>query len=849
MAIAVLSGIGVAAYASSFSGQFLFDDVRHIVENPQIRDLSHLGEILSHRRPAVNLSLAVNYALGGLDVWGYHLWNLLVHLLASLTLFGIVRRTLLGYPFRTFGSESATYVALATALIWVVHPIQTQSVTYVVQRGESMMGLFYLLTLYCVIRGVKSPFRRFWHSVAVMACAVGMGCKAVIVTVPVVVLLYDYVFLARSFRVAMRRRWGLYLALASTWLILGASGVVTGVLAPPRGVSATVGFGYQGVTPSAYLATQFGVILHYLKLSLWPSSLCLDYWWPVARTAGAIVWPGTLITGLFAATCWMIVRKSWAGFLGGWFFLVLAPTSSFIPIKDLAFEHRMYLPLAAVVVCAVVSGQTLLGRLHTLNGLGPATAMAIGGGWVATIVGVLGYLTMQRNGVYHSSLAMWSDVVAKRPDNPRAHSDLGMALAATGDLDQAIDQYRLSLSLAPRYATAHNNLGNALVKRDELEEGISHIREALDLRPRFAKAHNNLGVALAKQGRFTEAGECYSNALKYNPDYPDALRNLGNILLKKGKLAEAIERYEAALDHDPTHSEAHNSLAAALIESGQIDQAIGHCKTALDLRANFPEAHNNLGVAYLRQHRPSDAIACFVEALTIRPNYVDARENLTDVMAREGKIDRILGDYASMLPLNSIAARAYVKRGEAAVQAGNSLAALQAYEEALRVDPTSVRARVQRGRVLRTVGQTEEAISEFREAIGRDPEYLSAYKNLAYDLANQGMSDEAIDTYRVMLRIRPDAETYSNIAILLLQQGNLAEAADQCRQALLLAPNHTNARYTLAYTLEQQGELHDAIDQYREVLRLAPDHTRAEQRLQAASAREQATSEIDGGSR
>ncbi|MGB2985536.1 MAG: glycosyltransferase family 39 protein, partial [Phycisphaerae bacterium] len=225
---------GLAAYANSFSSAFVLDDVKHIDDNPRILKVFPLSKTLGGRRPVVDLSLAVNYRFGqqedrGPDPWGFHAFNLTVHLLAGLALFGVVRRTLLREPFRNSVARAAPWIALIVALIWVVHPLQTQSVTYIIQRGESLMGFFYLLTLYCVIRGADSPRGTWWYVAAVVCCTFGMGSKGVMVTAPLMVLLYDCIFISRSLVETLRRRWGLYVGLAATLIVLFACGVVGGV--------------------------------------------------------------------------------------------------------------------------------------------------------------------------------------------------------------------------------------------------------------------------------------------------------------------------------------------------------------------------------------------------------------------------------------------------------------------------------------------------------------------------------------------------------------------------------------------------------------------------------------------
>ncbi|UCF32242.1 MAG: tetratricopeptide repeat protein [Phycisphaerales bacterium] len=553
--------VGTVAYLSSFSGTFVFDDNPHIIENSRIRSLWPPWRILDSRRPMVCLSLAVNYAMGGLeDLWSYHAFNLTIHILTALTLLGIIRRTLMSGAWARLPAHSAPWIALAAALIWVVHPLQTQCVTYIIQRGESMMGLFYLLTLYCVIRGVDSPHRRLWYAAAIVACALGMGSKAVMVTAPLVVLLYDWVFISKSMGQVLRLRWGLYLGLAATWSVLFASGLIKGVFSPPSYASVTVGLGFKGISPLEYLATQPGVVLHYLRLAIWPHPLCLDYGWPVARTAWALIPPALIMGVLLAGTAWALLRKLWWGFLGTWFFLILAPTSSVMPIRDPIYEHRMYLSLAAIVILAVIAGHMLLGRLvHRVS-----IRRFLAAGLTLAIVVVLSYGTYRRNRVYESPLAMWSDVVAKRPGNVRAHYNLGRNLAQQGRLDEAVEAYRETVRLEPTHYFAYNNLGTSLAKQDKFDEAIKAFRRSRQISPSFAEAHFNLGNCLLRQRKLDEAVDAFREALRYDPGFASAHYNLGVALQNQGRLDEAIEEYRETLRLEQDHAGAERELRQAL---------------------------------------------------------------------------------------------------------------------------------------------------------------------------------------------------------------------------------------------------------------------------------------------
>ena len=629
---------GLAVYANSFSGSFIFDDLPTIVENPSIRRLWPLGDVLSPpsdggtltSRPILNLSLAINYRLGGLDVWGYHATNLAIHLINGLLLLGILWRTFQLPSLQARFGEAAWGLSLAIALLWTVHPLQTESVTYIIQRAESLAGLFYLLLLYCVIRGSQSARHVFWYLAAVVACLVGVSAKETVITAPLVVLLYDRTFLVESFGKALRRRWGLYLGLFASWGLQVYMQGKTGLPVLKEEL------GSMGVW--AYARSQPGVILHYLRLSIWPHPLCLDYQWPVAHAPGDIL-PGTLaIGGLGLATVWGLAkRRSW-GFLGAWFFLILAPTSSIMPLPHLAFEHRMYLSLAAALTVVVLGGYAIGKRLTRWGGLSRTAALASGTGAVLLAAMALGWLTFHRNQAYRTELSIWQETLAQRPHQSQAYQKVGVSLARLGRLDEAINYYQQAIHLNPNDAAAYNNLGNAMADAGRLPDAIEYYSQAIKSKPRYPEAHNNLGLALARSGRLAEAIEHYEQALKLNPDSAAAHNNLGSALTRTGRLTEAIAQYEEAIRILPDYAESHNNLANALHAAGRLPEAILQYEEAFRIKPDYAEAHSNQGNALLALGRLPEAIRQYELALHLKADFPEAQYNLTLALAQAGKI-------------------------------------------------------------------------------------------------------------------------------------------------------------------------------------------------------------------
>jgi protein O-mannosyl-transferase len=506
---------GLLAYSNSFNGVMVFDDVASIRENPTIRQLwpiwkplspPHVGGLTVEGRPLINLSLAINYALGGFNVRGYHALNLTVHILAGLTLLGIVRLTLRQPSLRERFGGAADGLALAIAVVWLVHPLQTESVTYIIQRAESIMGLFYLATLYCFIRGAESPRPGWWYSLCLIACALGMASKEVMVSAPLLVMLYDRAFVSGSLRKAWRQHRPLYLALIGTLILVGfaiASWQLPTTLANAQQV---------GLSRWAYLCTQPGVILNYLRLCVWPHPLSLEHVWPTARPWLSILPSAIVIVMLLGATVQALRLNSAWGFVGAWFFLILVPTSSVIPLHAVIHEHRMYLSMAAVVSAVAVGVHALMGRRSLIIFVLIAVALAV--------------VTWRRNQDYQSELALWQDTVEKAPTAWMAHNNLANALLAIGRADEAAAHYREALRLKPEFGLAHYNLGIADFQQGDYNDAVTQFHEAVRLNPISAEAHNNLGAALAKTGQTNDAIVQFEAAAKLKPNWDEPRNNL-----------------------------------------------------------------------------------------------------------------------------------------------------------------------------------------------------------------------------------------------------------------------------------------------------------------------------------
>jgi len=591
-----LAAVGFAVFWNSLPAPFTFDDDHAIVINEQIRHIStslsptEQGSPLAGR-PVVSLTFAINYALGELNVRGYRLVNIAIHVLNALLLFALATRTL-----RIRGVANAPELAFAIALIWMVHPLVTEPVDYVSQRTELMMGTFFLATVYfggsAVARHRSDGGTR--PTVSVICCALGMACKETMVVAPIVVLLYDRTFAFGSFREALRRRGRYYATLCATWLVL-----VVLLWSSPRGDSA--GFTGASVSPWTYLLDQSVMVVRYLRLAFWPRWLVLDYGEPAHVTFSEVA-PYVLAVGaLLAGTIVALARNRPVGFLGAWFFLTLAPTSSIMPIStEVGAERRMYLPLMAVVALVVAgAARTLRVRDIPADLKGPRRSW-----WIAAvvvpIVALLALATYQRNAEYRSGLTLWQTVLDRWPPHARAHRNLAAELKLANRRDEEIEHLRAA------------------------------VRDLPELR-------NVLGLELLALGRNREAADELRIYVHDHPRDADAWSNLGNALDALGQTDEALDAFTRAVDVNPNNGLSQRNLALQYLQKNDFDNAVAHAREGVRLTPGDPDAHNLLGLALIGQQKVDEAVAEFRTSLQLRPTNNDASGYLERTLKALGR--------------------------------------------------------------------------------------------------------------------------------------------------------------------------------------------------------------------
>ncbi len=641
----------VLAYSNSFSAPFIMDDRRMVIENASLHTLwPPWKAILCPPRWVSDLSFALNVAIGGYTPADFRVTNILIHTIVSLFLYGIVRRTLrLPRLQPTFG-EYADPLALTTALLWVVHPLGTNCVTYVAQRIEAIMALFLLATLYCFIRTVTSHHPRRWAGATIAFCAVGMGTKEIMATAPLLLFLYDGIFISPSWSAAWRTRWKLHLALWLTTAIFGLLLLMNMGLAVARN-EPLLG---RLCSPWQYLLTQTQVITHYLRLVYWPDALCINYRWPIA-TELAAVWPTTLSLSLLGmgTLIGLLTRKTFAFPLAA-MFVILAPTSSFLPIPDAAFEHRMYLPMAGLLALTVTvffaAWLRLVSRLESRRLAGAGFFLLAFG--IATCALVL---TRTRNTDFLSEDTLWQDVIRKRPGNFLGYVALANDSTTKGRNAKAIriledilpsmpDYSRMSFpeivqarrtnpsNPDKEYSMAHSILGFAYLNLGRTNESVRHLREAIRVYPLRPTPYLNMGRIAMADGKLAESAFWLKQAYARNPRNQDVLCTLASVESMRGNWDFAVRLYRETLRLNPMHGFARSQLAWI-----RATCPVEKCRdgaTALQLaqplvamsRGRSPRAYDILGAAYAEAGQFEKAVESANQALQLLSRTEESRK-------------------------------------------------------------------------------------------------------------------------------------------------------------------------------------------------------------------------------
>ena len=594
--------LGSLVYSNTFGVPFAFDDHRNLVDNPAIRwtalDWSWAERAVRNspsRRPLANLSFGLNYYFDRYEVGGYHAVNLAIHLVVSWLVFALAWSTfercsqMVSEPNAVSRQgavplpRSLQWAAVFAGLLFVAHPLQTQSVTYIVQRMNSLATLFYLAALLFYIRGRTAQVgrRRTAAFTAGLLCwGLALGSKQNALTLPLAVWLYEWFFF-RNLDLGWVRRSAGWVGIP---LALAAAGLYYAVVWGPD-----FGYAQRDFTMGERVLTQLRVVAFYIRLLLFPYPGHLSLIHEI-ETSHSLFDPPTTFASLVAigmllgAAVVLARRRRLLSFAIAWFFLHLVLESSILPL-EMVYEHRTYLPSVGL---ALLGAYALFSFFEKRGGARAALAVAVG------ILAVSGVATWQRNEVWRSEVTLWSDVLAKYPKSARAHTNLGAAFGVERDFDTALHHHREALRIDPTFLKAQLNIGKAYAMKGMPAEAHAAFAAALHLAPLDPEAHASLGATLAGQGEFDEAIAHFETALALRPGHARTERNLGTALIARGRFEEAERVLRRVARREPSQPDVHDRLGRALEGLGRLEEARAEFALAVKLSPDHPVAPRNL---------------------------------------------------------------------------------------------------------------------------------------------------------------------------------------------------------------------------------------------------------------
>jgi tetratricopeptide (TPR) repeat protein len=706
--VLIVAALGLLVYSNTFNAPFVFDDGMYIVNNPTVQDFGYFidtsrAEGLSIEEPVrrylrtryvIYLSFWANYRIGGLGVWGYHAVNFSVHIINALLVYVLVILTFrTPYLMNSGLSGKSRLMALFSSLLFVAHPLGTEVVTYVTQRFVLFSAMFYLLCIVSYIGSRLSGRRAAGYglfALSVLSAVLAMKSKENAFTLPLAVGLYEFMF----FRSSLRNRALLLAPVLLTMLIIPVS--YLSEQGPGVGLLDSVGEATRLQTDMPrldYLSAQFRVIVTYVRLLFLPINQNLDYDYPVYVSFLS----SEVLLSLFLLSLIMGLGVYWfrrgrgrvefkaASFGVFWLFLTLSVESSILPISEMMFEYRMYLPSVGAIVGVVVLMFMFSGARAEKRLWAPITVLAL----LSAVIMSFSALAYARNMLWQDKIILWEDTAAKSPGKARPHYNLGVAYADYGRYEEAVGEYQTAIGIDPEHYDALNNLGIAYFNLGRYEDAVKEYQAALRIDPEYIVANYNLAVVYDVLGRSKEAMRQYDTTTGVEPGYAKAYNDLGVLYEKEGRYEEAIKQYRAAIMIEPGFVDARNNLGIVYARRGRFEEAEGEYKEAIRTDPEYAEAHINLGTLYAGQERYDEAEGEYKEAIRIDPGFAEAHYKLATLHDKRGRYEEAVEEYLAALGIEPAHARAHSNLGIIYAKRGRYEEAVREFQGAIEAEPES----------------------------------------------------------------------------------------------------------------------------------------------------------------
>jgi tetratricopeptide (TPR) repeat protein len=782
-------------YSNSLPNGFVFDDLPLISENPTITSLKNIPYLLGVKgggasyRPLRSISYAIDYYFWGLNPVGYHLSNILFHIVTSLLVFGIV--------FHLMGSY---WCAVSSALFFSLHPVQTDSVAYLSGRRDILCALFYLAGFYFFLR-YREDRRLKYLLLTFFSYILSLASKEMGATLPLLLFIYDFVEVTsgekgiwRSFKEVWSRYYPLYLPVFLVGVWFAYYKVFINYPSTRHE--------YYGGSIATNFLTVGKILIYYLKLILLPVVLNADYSFNAFPLSKGILETGTIfsfviLTGIFYLIVKLLAREKAIAFGLLWFFVTVLPVCQIFPHHELLAEHYLYLPMVGMsLIIGHAIGEVPKGyRFRRL----------FIGFYVITMI-IFGVRVVDRNRDWRDGFTLWMKTVLTVPQCARAQDNLGVEYYNKGRYREAIACHETAIRFKPDYAIAYYNLGNAYNSSGLCEKAIKMYQESIRLRPDNLKAYNNLGVAYKNCKLYRRAMLMYLEVLEREPGNRSAINNMGAVLNSLNRFKPALYWCEKAVALNPRSVEGLQNLGIALSGLGNHERALSVLQSALALNPQNANIHVNLGSVYRRMGDDKKATEEYQLALQLSPMSAEALNNLGVVYNSKGLYDQAIDAYQKALTINPNDARVYCNLGAAYAGKGDYQKAIYQYKKTLEFNPKYSMAYNNLGTVYNNLKMYDEAITWYQWGIERAKNDPDMHFNLGVVYKNKGMEKEAISEYEEALRLKPEyADAHLNMSAIYLKNKERTKAVYHMKKYIQLTPNSPqadNVRKTIA-ELEQ----------------------------------------------
>jgi len=693
--ISILILVGIA-WSQTFQVPFLLDDFESISGNATIQDFasgnwmrppSTGGETVSGR-PVLNGSFALNQALLGNGVQGFHIGNLAIHMINTVLLFLVLSQLIkpqmtertssihpTDFPPLSNGFTASDIIIWMITGCWALHPIQTIAVTYLSQRAESLAALFFLLAFWLSVTSEK--LNRFRWVVSLTVCFItilGIGTKEWVAVFPIVLLIWARNSGKKSSWSVFKDRPLLYSGLLLCWIPAGF------LIFQNRLRGGSVGTG-SDVSLIDNFYTQAWAFVHYLRLLVFPWGFIFDYGSTFLHHVEEVIPQIIIVVAGIWITIWGYWRKNMVGFMGATFFLLLAPSSSLIPVLTQSIaEHRMYLPSVVVISIPFL----LILRVYP----SPLRKLSI---WLSCglfFMFSLTALTWNRNLIYQQELMLWKQTSERCPQNARAHNNYGLALMRSGQLELAQSEFEKTIALRPEHAFAYRNLGDIAMIQKDYARAAKQYQTAIDIDPSFTDAKINLGECRIENGESDSAIRLFEEVLEDSNVLPEVRTRLASLWLDKGQIEKAglllekatrlngknpetwyqrgrmeelrqhtvaaVDAYTRVVKIEPSHFAANLALGRLLGKQGKTTQALQYLNRINTAKtATNPDLKMALGTALAKQQQFAEAEKCFHEVIQLNPDHLEAWNNLGNCQMMLHQFRNAKGSYEHALSIHA----------------------------------------------------------------------------------------------------------------------------------------------------------------------------------------------------